>query len=394
VILAAILASLSAWSCERVQPEQAEPAVETQAWDWTSYPLASRITLSEASARVQSRRTTAFVAPIDGPIEIDEDVRAAGPTGIELEAGRVWARVAPQRLELERRTVQGQRRQLELRRLLFEAIEQPRTTLEARRDLENARRTRDQLRLAVEARTDPLVREVFPDLPAQFGDDVLAAAERLVEVLEENLRLAEDPEISVEEIQLQLADVELEQAELTFDRLAERSELTMPFAGELVLSPQLDVAGSLFVGGGDTIATARGGEIVLHVESGEALWLDVPPEDLVYRARIPGGGVASARFERRETVDLRGFPTLVDRFTLEPDESAASLRMLNGAVVRGRLVRSLERPARLVPKLDLMVRYPDAFKRGDWTGGVGEIWPGASAVAIGLTEIAIDVGTP
>ncbi|MEM7755034.1 MAG: hypothetical protein AAF297_05295 [Planctomycetota bacterium] len=359
------------------------------AWSWEKFRESGTLTLSESSARVASQRVAPFIAAIDGPIDIDDRVREAGAAGIELKSGELWGRVAPERLDLERRTVEAQRRQLELRRLLFEALEVPRSVLEARRDLENATRTRDQIRLAAESRDDPLVREVFPDLPSTFGDETVEAAERLVEVLEENLRLALDPESSVDAIQLELAGVEVEQAELQFERLAERSELLMPFDGELVLRPELDTVGPLFVRSGDVIAGARGGEVVLNVEAGEALWLGVPSGRLEYLAEIPGGGRATASFQRRETIEVRGLPTLADRFVVADGRGAAALRRLTGATVRGRLIERLTERARLVPKLELVLASPEAFARGDWEAGVSQVWPGARVIGVGLTEVAI-----
>ena len=377
--------------CERASSTE-ETAVEPtplESWSWSRFELGERVVLSEASARVAAQRLAGFVAPIDGPIEIEEAVRAAGAGGIDLASGEAWGRVAPERIDLERRAVAAQRRQLELRGMLFEVLDQPRSRLEAFRELDNAKRTRDQLRLAIESQDDPLVREVFPDLPAGFGEDVLAAAERLVEVLEENLRIIDDPEASVERVQLELAEVELTQAELNLDRLEERSNLVMPFDGELVLRPEYDTVGPLFVRSGDVIATARGGEVVLHVEAGEAAWLDVPSDRLVYVGDVPGGGSARSRFDRRETVEVRGQQSLIDRFVVEEGDGARALRRLTGASVRGRLIAELPEPARLVPKLNLLIAAPDAFARGDWSGGVARTWPGARVVGVGLTRVAI-----
>jgi hypothetical protein len=358
------------------------------AWSWDRYPQRDALVLSRAVARVAQRRTAPFVAPLDGRIEIIEPVRAAGTRGVDLPAGEVWARIAPAQLELERRTLDAQRRQIELRERLLDDLDEPRRLLEIRAELERARRTLEQLRLARDAGDDVLVRELFPDLPAGFGDDAVASAERLVELLERSERLAADPASNAERLGLELARVELEQAELAFERLTQRSELVMPFAGRLTLRPELDTEGPLFVRSGDVVASARGGATLLEVPAAESAWLDVPTDRLAYDVPLPGGGTARAPFDTRTTVELRGVETLIDRFAA-PEDAAASLGSLSGATVRGRLVTVLPAPARVVPKIDLLLHAPEAFADADWAGGVASTWPGAVVVAVGLTEVAI-----
>lgn len=105
---------------------------------------------------------------------------------------------------------------------------------------------------------------------------------------------------------------------------------------------------------------------------------------------MPNGIAISAAFsfKKIERVQLREEACYY--FVLSADQTEVASRLV-GMDVPGELWLSLDRPARVVPKLALVMQLPTAFQKRNWAEAAAQVWPGARVVAEGQSEIAIEL---
>jgi hypothetical protein len=114
----------------------------------------------------------------------------------------------------------------------------------------------------------------------------------------------------------------------------------------------------------------------------------LPTDRLVALVRLPNGSELTAgfAFQKIERVQLR--EEAVYYFQFPPEKSALASRLI-GTDLSCELWLTLPQPARVVPKLSLVLQQPAAFQGRSWAQGVGMAWPGASVLVEGQTELAI-----
>ena len=120
----------------------------------------------------------------------------------------------------------------------------------------------------------------------------------------------------------------------------------------------------------------------------DSRWLVLPTESLVLALPSPRGGKVSAPFCRSRLREEQQQDAIYYVFQIPQDEGA-EFKAGGNALLPGELRRILSREARIVPKIELLRAYPDAFGRADWAGGVERIWPGAQVEALGNAFVAI-----
>ena len=77
-------------------------------------------------------------------------------------------------------------------------------------------------------------------------------------------------------------------------------------------------------------------------------------------------------------------------YFLVTDSPIDDILHLLGPELTGELCLYLGRPARVVPKLTLVMHNPGVFKERSWASGVEFLWPDTKVVAEGRNDIAIE----
>jgi hypothetical protein len=128
--------------------------------------------------------------------------------------------------------------------------------------------------------------------------------------------------------------------------------------------------------------------IRLRVTLSNPAWAGLPPDRIMALVRLPNGVELNARFafQKIERVQLR--EEAVYYFEFPMDKSVLAARLM-GTDLSCELWLTLPQPARVVPKLSLVLQQPSAFQGRTWAQGVGAAWPGAYVLVEGQTDLAI-----
>lgn len=350
--------------------------------DLNRYPLADELVLATVSAEVLPARQVRLKAPLTGYLHL-----TLPSTGTRVTKDTVWGEFDPARLKLERRA-------LELARELLTAKEEPALRLEQARNQADLTERLDELERQA-AMLRKLLKE--PDLgELYFADttDADAKARAMLTQLERQARLLREVLAYVgtprqEELELQALHLKLEQQEIELARRERDSRLVMPFDGEITLIPPAPPAGEpLFVENGMDLARLQDfSELRARTVIRRTEWRLLDPNRVMLRVPT-GGGELSARYTRRLPEEIFGREELVYHFTFSSDQSVVA-RTLVGGQISATLVATLPKPARIVPKLDLVLLDPELFRTLGWTEAVARLIPGATLLLQGETHVAI-----
>lgn len=358
------------------------PVVSFAGIDLSRYPLAEELVLGTVTAEVLPARQLRLKAPATGYLHL-----TLPPPGTRITKDTVWAELDPARLDLERRA-------LKLARALLTAKEEPALRLEQARNQADLIERLDEIERQA-AMLRKLLKE--PDLGELYlsdATDAAAKARAMLAQLDRQAGLVRDVLAYVgtsrqEELELQALHLKLEQQEIELTRRERDSRLVMPFDGELTLIPPAPPAGEpLFVESGLDLARLQDfAQLHARTVMRRTEWRLVDPARVTLR--IPtGGGELRARYTRRLTEEVFGREELVYHFAFAPDQAVAA-RPLVGGQISAQLVAALPQPARLVPKLDLLLLDPESFRTLGWEQAVARLIPGATVVLQGETHVAI-----
>jgi hypothetical protein len=164
----------------------------------------------------------------------------------------------------------------------------------------------------------------------------------------------------------------------------------MPFNGQLTINlPLTEGVVEYPVNSGQELAVARDLSLIrLRVTLSNPAWAGLPSDQITALVRLPNGVELEARFafQKIERVQLR--EESIYYFEFPVDKSALAARLM-GTDLSCELWLNLPQPARVVPKLALVLQQPNAFQGRTWAQGVGAAWPGASVLVEGQTDLAI-----
>ena len=183
----------------------------------------------------------------------------------------------------------------------------------------------------------------------------------------------------------------MERRQLEFDRRQAQSRFKMPFAGQLIASVQLAEGVTEYpVSAGQELAVVRDLEIRSAARAFGGCLLDGAAHDATNRR------VASARRHAvggaiclQKTGALPDAREEVFYYFQFPFEESASAAQLVGTDLSCELWLGLTQPARIVPKLALVLHEPAAFQNRHWNEGIARILPGAQVMVEGQTDLAI-----
>ncbi len=355
------------------------------AFDLARYPESSDLVLAALPADVQPIRSVRVKSPTDGLLTLD-----LPPAGSRLAEGTVWGEFDPERLKLEGEAVA-------LARALLEEKEQPRLALDLARTAGELAERRAELErqagMLERIAADPALAELYANetLGTAGTDEVTAVAKRLraqLALVDEVLRFSGTER--ERELELRALDLKIRAQELDFQRRLGEFRLAMPFAGELTLIPPPPADGRpLRVPLGADLALLRDFSVIeARVPLRRAEWRLLEPAALVLRHARFGRAGLQAVYDRQLTQDVAGREELVYVFRF-PEEQRAFARPLAGGQVVMDLVLRLGQPARIVPKIDLLLAAPAVFRDAGWDAGVDSLAPGARILAMGETHVAV-----
>ena len=339
------------------------------------------LAITSIDCRLQAGQAVRLTAPGTGRLHL-----LVPPEKRRVEKGELWAVFDSESLEANAAVVAARRAALEERRKRLLEIELPRRRLELEDKLAETKRWRE---IAQRIGSDEEVRRSLAEFLPPTGLPNLAdlpGYERRAELL--RLEIASVDASAKSE--LAVAEAELKQSETELAAKKALHEFRAPFAGELGWNlsatrnePDYNVTA------GELVAVIRQTDAIEgEVRMQDSRWLVLPTESLVLALQAPSGRRVLAPFSRTRLREEQQQDAVYYVFRIPPGE-AAEFKASGEALLPGEILEVLPRGARLVPKVDLLRAYPEAFGRADWTTGVQRIWPGAEVEALGNALVAV-----
>jgi hypothetical protein len=355
--------------------------------DPAKYPQAAELVLATLPADVQPIRSVRVKSPTDGLLTLN-----LPPAGTRLSEGTVWGEFDPERLKLEGEAVA-------LARAFFEEKDRAKLDLDlARASAELAERRAELLRqtdMLARIASDPTLADLYASetTGAASGEELATLAARLraqLVLIDEVLRYAGTPREN--ELERRALELKLQAQELDFARRLQEFRLVMPFDGELALVPPPPPAGKpLRVPLGADLAILRDFSVIqAGVPVRRPEWRLLDTTRLLLRHSPAFRRPLDADYERSVLREQNGREELFYIFRF-PDAQRDAARPLAGGQVAMQLVLRLDETARIIPKIDLILAAPAAFRDHGWEAGVAAALPGARLLALGETHLAVVV---
>ena len=357
------------------------------AFDPSKYPESSELTLATLPADVQPIRSARIKSPTDGLLSL----RLPAP-GERLPEGTIWGEFDPERLKLETEVVS-------LARALYTEKEKPKLSLELARNAAELTERRAELErqgdMLARIADDPALAELYAGESSGGAsrEEVAALSKRLrtqLVLIDEVLRYAGTPREN--QLEQRALELKLQAQELELNRRLHEFRLSMPFDGELSLIPPAPPEGKpLRIPLGVELALIQDfSAIQARVPIRRPEWRIADTSRLQLRYSDRGRRNLAAGYQRSLLKENLGREELIYVFQFA-DADLAAARSLSGGQILMQLILSLEERARIIPKIDLILASPAAFREGGWESGVASVIPGARLLALGETHLAVVV---
>ncbi|MCW5548240.1 MAG: hypothetical protein KIT44_04680 [Opitutaceae bacterium] len=361
-------------------------ATVLRAFDLTAYPVATEIALGTVQAEVKPAHSRKLKAGQSGRLHLHPAAFNRAPQ----PQGTLWAEYEPDRLNLEREAFDIARQLLRSRETPTLRYEQAR----ARADLaDQLAETEHQAAMLQRIRTEPELAELYLREPG--GEDP-ATLDEAVEQLNRQAGLARGlldfvGSARQEWLETRALELKLRQQEIELQRREQESRLVLPFDGELTLlaAPPGDHPELRVESGMDLALVQDFSRLHVRITLRQPEWRLVPPERLSLRLATGGfGRDLRAAHLHRVTEEVFGREELACYFLIDREDSGRA-RALVGGRLQATLVAALPGPARLVPKLDLVLAHPAAFRELGWSAGLEQLVAGARLLHVGETHLAV-----
>jgi hypothetical protein len=387
-LIHALLLVLIASGCRNKAPSAAPPVTELPHWNWEIFPAVQRMRLATLPCQVLPKSSISIFSPMLGVLRV-----YASQPQTNLPASFIWAEFEPAMFQAEAQAIEEARTKLDEHERLQLELELPKQKLHMEKDLEEAEREVALLHLL--STNKDLARISFK-LANGNGNgtglrpEALARAETERNLLRRSIQYLDATNLDILGIDLAGQRSDWERRKLEFLRRQSQARLKMPFTGQLTVDlPLTEGVVEYPVNSGQELAVARDLSLVrLRVALSNPAWAGLAPEHLTALVRLPNGNelTAAFAFQKIERMQLR--EESVYYFQFPPDKAAVAARLI-GTDLSCELWLTLPQPARVVPKLSLVLQQPNAFQGHSWVQGVGTAWPGASVLVEGQTDLAI-----
>jgi hypothetical protein len=382
----ALLCLLSVCGCSE-KTEKTPSAPTTAAWSWEPYPAAEKMRLATLPCQILPRTSLTINAPVSGQLRLYVDRPQTN-----LPGGFLWAEFEPKALNLESAELSEARSRIAERERLFERIELPKEQIKLNKDISAMKK--EVMLLEMLSTNAELARAAINaaglDRDGALKAGSLEDARKELALMEENLKFLASTNSAVIGFDIEGAQMELEKRQLEFDRRQSQSRFTMPFAGQWISSLQLaDGVMEYPVSAGQELAVVRDlHSILLRVPLEDVSWSGLPTAKLTAVVPLADGTHLEAAFayKKLEKFQLREEVFYYFQF---PFEESANAALLVGTSPTCELWLELSQPARIVPKLALVLHGPDAFQNRRWSDGLAQLFPGSQLLVEGQTELAV-----
>lgn len=373
----------------RERQQVAASSAEARAgWDWSRYECVDRFLIGQMRAEVAPAHMIRYSAVSNGSITLYTKTREAF-----TPKNTLFAAFDQQQLQAEKRNIEIAQQTLELEERWALTMERPQQRLKAEKEVDEAKRKLELLRLVME---DPDLKA----LTAEFGDGNVDAADALTlaraqeefSILEAQLAAIKGEGLGTFDLKLESKRLEFENRKAEFERKCERANSKTDFDGFLQISHSFslnDEVDVYQVSQGQEIATLRDlSQLQLVVTISHPAWLQLPKERLeaiVYNAQGKAftAPYCDHRVEQRGSTEVRHYCFML------PQEDAEQARALMGSSPQVDLWFTPEAPVYKVPKTDVALHARGLASGRRWDEIVRSLWPGAQLVAEGQLHLAI-----
>lgn len=353
-------------------------------WKWESYPEMKRMRVATLPCQLQPKSTITIQSPISGMLRVYVQSPQAN-----LPANQLWAEFEPEIFAQEEQTLKEQLVRLEDVEMLQWQIEFPRKKMALMEQVENAERELKVMRL-LSTKTNLTTFNVGTN-GSTLRPEALAKAEENMRLLKQTLTYVESTNFAALGFDPSGQRTDWKRRQLDFEQRRRQSRFEMPFDGKLTFSiPISEGVTNCRVNVAQEIAVARDISLVrVRVAMENVAWTGISPEKLEAVVRSAGQSFhAKFAYQKIEKVQNREESAYYFEF---PTEKAAAAARLIGANVSCELWTDLAQPARIVPKLAMVLHHPDAFQNRDWGAAIGSIFPGSRLLIEGQTDLAVIV---
>ncbi len=387
LVLALATMVLFATGCSPTRTEAVAAKTAGAPWNWEFYQPLPRMRLASLPCQLLPKSSIAIPSPLAGSLKVYVHQPQAS-----LPAGYLWAEFEPAILANESNALALAKAKLDERERIQMELEYPKQKLRIERELEEAERQYKLLRLL--STNQELAQVTFNFAPLTGSNPLKPEA---VDKAQHELGLLEKSMTYIQQTNLLFLGVDLpgersewERRQLDFENRQARARLKMPFRGQLTLNlPITEGVEEYPVNAGTELGVARDLSIIrLRIVPGNPAWVSLPPDQLTATLRLPSGEELQAAFafQKIERVQLREESVYYFEFSAE---NSPRVSRLLGTELNCELWLTLPRPARIVPKFELVMRHPEAFQGRTWAEGIQTAWPGAKLLVEGQTALAI-----
>ncbi len=351
-------------------------------WNWESYPEMRRMRVAVLPCQLQPKSTITVISPISGTLRVHVQSPQAN-----LPANYLWAEFEPEIFAQEEQTLQEQLHRLEDLEQIQWQIEYPRKKMELVERIETAERELKMMRM-LSTNTTLTTLSVGTNRTT-LRPEAITKAEENLHLLKQSLTYVESTNFAALGFDPSGQRTEWKRRQLDFEQRRRQSRFEMPFDGKLTFSiPVSEGVTNCRVNLGQEIGVARDLSLVrVRVALENIAWTGISPEKMQATVRSSSQSfIARFAFHKIEKVQNREESAYYFEF---PESDASKVARLIGANVACELWTDLPEPARIVPKLAMILHKPDAFQNRDWGAAVSSTFQGARLLIEGQTDLAV-----
>jgi len=354
-------------------------------WDWDSFSQASELTLRTMPCDIQPKQAFEVKSEASGIMTflITDRTRP-------VKKGELIAKMDVETLaETQERIEIGEQQSL-LEELKSTELDEPEQRKKAEEELTEARRKVELLeRILTSPAMAEMADELFPNI-GDVNDKALIKAKEELAFVEKKFLILDDVDKKLRKGAKRLQEMDLAKTKRQHEDVKERSLYKAPFDGELRLEiSRVEGQTEYTVGARETIATINNyEEIHAHLSVARSKWVNLQPEQLYIELNDRNKTLLDFHDDRIER-DQRTKKEERKYIFSVPLKGNESLKRLAGTQMQGKLIYKLPEPCYIVPKYDLSLYANGKTESIDWNSRVRELWPSASILAEGRTNLAI-----
>ncbi|HEV8541776.1 MAG TPA: hypothetical protein VGR78_05240 [Verrucomicrobiae bacterium] len=335
--------------------------------------------------QLQPKSTITVVSPLMGILRV-----YIWSPQTNLPPGFLWAEFEPEIFAAEEKALKEGRRKLDDQEKLQWEIEYPRKKLKLEQEIEEAQRQARLLQLlSTNTELAAQMLKVGTDQPNLMRPEALEKSVLELSLLQRNLDYIERTNFAAIGFDLETQRTDLIRRELDFERRRAQSRFEMPFGGKLTVTvPLTEGVINYPVKTGEELGVARDlSSVRVRVALENVAWTGLPVDRLQVYVRS-GDLSLGAKFSYQKIEHVQNRDEAAYYFEF-PKEKAVQAARLIGANVSCEVWIDLPEPARVIPKLAIILHQPDAFQTHNWSTALATVFPGARLVVEGQTDLAI-----